>query len=127
MDVEQWRDLLARARSAREKRPGTKLCEVVLDQQLEAELRAEQAVCLARAGRCLAAACERAASVGARLVVADGAARGELLEQYQELRREAKRARWELVVQREAIGLRSHHDLDESYPLPPAPAALGPA
>jgi hypothetical protein len=36
------------------------------------------------------------------------------------LRREALRYRWYLEVQRESVGLRHHHCLDEFYRIPPA-------
>ncbi|HZH79252.1 MAG TPA: hypothetical protein VEY88_24740 [Archangium sp.] len=39
---------------------------------------------------------------------------------HKELRAEAEKQRWYLVIQREALGLRQHADLEEMYPLPPA-------
>ncbi|HTM03877.1 MAG TPA: hypothetical protein VL173_10260 [Vicinamibacterales bacterium] len=41
------------------------------------------------------------------------------LDTYRHVRAQALRYRWYLEVQREAIGLRHHHRLDEFYAVPP--------
>ncbi len=41
-----------------------------------------------------------------------------LVDEYRSLRRQARRYRWYLEIQREAIGLRRHELLDELYPIP---------
>ena len=43
---------------------------------------------------------------------------GGLVDEYRSLRRQARRYRWYLEIQREAIGLRRHELLDELYPIP---------
>lgn len=40
------------------------------------------------------------------------------VEEHRRLRAEAKRYRWYLEVQREALGIRSHTGLDEFYTIP---------
>jgi len=49
---------------------------------------------------------------------APGTDRRQLRERHRELVRRARRQRWYLVVQREAVGLRDHSVLSELYPLP---------
>ena len=44
--------------------------------------------------------------------------RSREIAKYRELRRRAIRYRWYLEVQREALGLRHHHLLDEFYSIP---------
>jgi len=41
-----------------------------------------------------------------------------LVERHQAERAEAERALWNLRIQREALGLRSHRELERRYPLP---------
>ncbi len=48
-----------------------------------------------------------------------GAGFGEKLAQYARLREQAKQLRYCLIVQREAVGLRRHDDVDRLYPMPP--------
>jgi hypothetical protein len=84
----------------------------------EAELRAEKAAALARiAGTLeglLAELARRRESFG-RLSREE---RGPAAEAYDALREQARLYRWYLVVQREALGLVRHDDLDRHYPLP---------
>ena len=49
-----------------------------------------------------------------------GPKRRGLLEEYETNRLRAVEQRWYLEVQREAMGLRKHTDLDQFFPLPPA-------
>lgn len=42
-----------------------------------------------------------------------------LLRDYREARAESETRRWQLCVQREAIGLLRHEDVDRYYPIPP--------
>lgn len=42
------------------------------------------------------------------------------LASYRAVREEARRYRWYLEVQREAVGLRRHEDLEPHYPIPEA-------
>jgi hypothetical protein len=45
--------------------------------------------------------------------------RAALLREYEAARRRAAFARLMLVIQREAIGLRHHRDVDRQFPQPP--------
>jgi len=45
--------------------------------------------------------------------------RDRAVTEYRELRSRAAQYRWFLEVQREAMGLRHHHGLDEFYRIPP--------
>lgn len=56
-----------------------------------------------------------------------GDARSRAVETYRDLRRRAIQYRWFLEVQREAMGLRYHHRLDEFYPIPGDLTEGGPA
>lgn len=48
-----------------------------------------------------------------------GPARAALFARYRAVRLEAEKQRWNLMVQREACGLRNHKELDYRYPMPP--------
>lgn len=87
--------------------------------RVEREILAEKAATLGRAGERLEAALAEAAALRARLQSADPAARGALREQYARARARALDARRMLLIQREAIGLRSHRVVDQRYPEPP--------
>jgi hypothetical protein len=73
---------------------------------LRAELDRERAGALGRAGQKLADA------IAAVRAATDPT-------EYESLHESARRARWELEVVREAVGLRHHGVLDELYPMPP--------
>jgi len=86
----------------------------------ESELRAEKAAALARiAGTLegLLAELRRRRESFARLSSEERAAAAEA---YDALREQARLYRWYLVVQREALGLVRHDDVDRHYP-PPEP------
>src|SRR3989442_14974908 len=84
----------------------------------EAELRAEKAAALARiAGTLdglLAELSRRRESFGGL----SSDERGPAVEAYDALREQARLYRWYLLVQREAMGLFRHDDVDRHYPLP---------
>ncbi len=125
MDVDQWRGLVKAARNARGGSLGKRMRGAAIEETLAAELLAEQAVSLARVGRRLQQACDRAGELCESLLVAsDARERATLAEAYRQARGQAKQVRWEIIVQREAIGLQNHHDLDEIYPMPPTLAEL---
>ena len=86
-------------------RAATAIAEAAF-QGLRAELDRERAGALGRAGEKLRAA------IAAVHTATDPAT-------YEQLHAVARRARWELEVVREAIGLRHHGVLDELYPMPP--------
>ena len=84
----------------------------------EAELRAEKAAALARiAGTLegLLAELDRRREGFGRLSSEE---RAPATEAYDALREQARLYRWYLVVQREALGLVRHDDVDRHYPLP---------
>jgi hypothetical protein len=49
----------------------------------------------------------------------DAAARQRLAAEYERAWRAAEAARLTLVIQREAVGLRHHRDVDQRFPRPP--------
>jgi len=89
------------------------------DQAMAAELNKERASALGRTGRKLEELLERCASLREALSQAQGERRAALLGEYAEARKLALTWTWYMVVQREAIGLRRHDDVDVIYPAPP--------
>lgn len=78
-------------------------------QRTEKEILAEKAATLGRAGERLEVALRRCAELREDLGrAADGAAREAALTRYRQARTRALEARHTLIIQREAIGLRSH-------------------
>jgi hypothetical protein len=88
--------------------------------QLERELVVERATALARIAEALAARLARLGEAGSALRDAPLDRRPALAEAYAALRAEALRWRWYLEVQREALGILRHDDLDRFYPVPAA-------
>jgi hypothetical protein len=87
---------------------------------LEAEIIQEMAAALGRAEDKLNAALLRLELAGVALASApDDAARLPGVEAFNARRDEALRARWELEIQREAVGLRRNDILERLYPVPP--------
>ena len=91
----------------------------------EEEIRGEKAATLGRAGERLEAALGMVAEIRAALARAHGTAdESRLREEYDRARARALDARRVLLIQREAIGLRTHRVVDQRYPEPPPlPAA----
>ena len=88
--------------------------------RIEEEIRREKAAALGRAGERLDDALRETAEIGTRLdVTADPDERSRLLDDYEAARKRAQAARYALVIQREAIGLRNHRDVDRLFPEPP--------
>jgi hypothetical protein len=89
-------------------------------ERLEQEIVHEKAATLGRAGERLEAALAAARALGRTLDVEnDPARRVALLGEYEAARRQAAAARLMLLIQREAIGLRHHRDVDRQFPEPP--------
>ena len=89
-------------------------------EKLEEVIRREKAAALGRAGERLEAALVEARELGRALdAERDPERRAALLRLYGAARRQADSARLMLVVQREAIGLRHHRDVDLQFPEPP--------
>jgi hypothetical protein len=89
-------------------------------ERVEKEIVQEKAATLGRAGERLEAALAGARATGEALdAERDPARRAALLREYEAARRRAAFARLMLVIQREAIGLRHHRDVDRQFPQPP--------
>jgi hypothetical protein len=86
----------------------------------EKEIVAEKAATLGRAGERLEAALRLCAELRGTLEHApEGATRERARASYREARARALEARRILIIQREAIGLRSHRVVDQQFPEPP--------
>jgi hypothetical protein len=87
---------------------------------LEQEIIAEMAAALGRAEDKLNAALLRLELAGRVLGTAsDPAERERAASAFDARRDEALRARWELVIQREAAGIRRNDIVERLYPIPP--------
>lgn len=86
---------------------------------LEAELNKERAAALGRSAQKLEASLEECRALANAVRAASPHARPELVRRYDEAWKHAETQRWNLCVQREAIGLRRHDDVDAMYPRPP--------
>ena len=83
------------------------------------EIAQEKAVTLGRAGERLEAALAILADLAAAHASArNAAARAELAAEYERAWRGAESARQTLLIQREAVGLRHHRDVDRQFPRP---------
>ncbi|GMU59249.1 MAG: hypothetical protein AMXMBFR34_10120 [Myxococcaceae bacterium] len=87
---------------------------------MEAELNKERASALGRTGARLELHLERCEALLDKLCGSTGAERRALLAEYRDERAEAEKWRWYLTIQREAMGLRRHDDVERLYPTPPA-------
>lgn len=89
-------------------------------ERIKAELAQEKAAALGRAGERLEAALEIVAAIGRRIDASVNAGeRRRLLGDYEAARVRALHARLALVIQREAVGLRTHRVVDQRFPEPP--------
>ena len=86
------------------------------------ELNEERAAALLRISRTLEGLIAQLQTQRERIVVAAAAERDVERERYRELHAQAVKYRWYLEVQREALGLRHHHRIDEFYAIPPSEA-----
>lgn len=88
--------------------------------RVDQEILAEKAAALGRAGERLEQALAEVAELAAVLASARTAAERERLSQaYHEAWQRAAGARLALLIQREAVGLRHHHLVDQQFPEPP--------
>src|SRR5262245_46325912 len=91
----------------------------------ERELLAEKASALGRAGERLEAALADLHAVAAALAqTTDDTRRDELRAAYRTARARVRTARLHLLIQREAVGLRSHRLVDQQFPEPVPPPWL---
>jgi hypothetical protein len=89
-------------------------------ERLEREIVQEKAAALGRAGERLESALASVRALGEALdVEPEPVRRAALLREYETARRQAATARLMLLIQREAIGLRHHRDVDRQFPEPP--------
>lgn len=86
---------------------------------VEVEIMKEKASALGRVGERLDASLARLAILSARIAEADRHERHRLEAEYRAERARAAELRYYLVVQREALGVRRHADVDRAYPVPP--------
>lgn len=84
----------------------------------EKELQAERAAALARIAGTLEGLLAELRRRREEMEGLTGAERQRAHQAYDVLRAQARLYRWYLVVQREALGLFRHDDLDRVYPLP---------
>jgi hypothetical protein len=82
------------------------------------ELNEERAAALRRIATTLQALIDELHALAGHVAQASDAERPRAIERYRIVRRHAVRYRWYLEVQREALGLRQHHRLDEFYRIP---------
>ena len=83
------------------------------------ELQEERAAALARIARRLERLLEQLRVTREQIAHNSAEDRERDVAAYRELHKEAVKYRWYLEVQREALGLRQHRNLDEFYPIPP--------
>lgn len=87
-------------------------------ESVERELHAERAAALLRISRTLESLIAQLHTRRDRIPQLREDDRLREQDAYAALRREALQYRWYLEVQREALGLRHHHRLDEFYEIP---------
>jgi hypothetical protein len=89
-------------------------------ERIDEEIVKEKAAALGRAGERLEEALALVATLGRALdAEVDAGRRAGLLAEYEDARRRAAQARTMLLIQREAIGLRHHRDVECQFPEPP--------
>ena len=82
------------------------------------DLNEERAAALRRISTTLSSLIDELHALREHMTQVSDAERPSAAERYRALRRHAIRYRWYLEVQREALGLRQHHRLDEFYRIP---------
>jgi hypothetical protein len=88
--------------------------------RVEREIVGEKAAALGRAGERLDAALAQLSAVTQALAGCEDETRlAELRGEYRTARERARTARLHLLIQREAVGLRSHRVVDQQFPEPP--------
>ncbi len=87
---------------------------------IEVEIQSEKASALKRVASRLDKLLTELAQVERELYGLSGPARVRCVARHKELRLEAEKQRWYLIVQREAMGLWHHGDIYELYKIPAA-------
>jgi hypothetical protein len=85
---------------------------------IEMELRAERASALKRVAHGLERLLAELRALEAEVKLTTGAERERVSKRYEEIRAQASKQLWYLIVQREAIGLMHHEDVYEIYKVP---------
>ena len=87
---------------------------------IEVALKAEAANSLKALGHRLDRQLTELKQLGEQVrAMAPSPARDKRLAEYEEKRRDAEYRKWTLIVQREAMGLFNHDDVEEIYRVPP--------
>lgn len=86
---------------------------------IEVQIRQEKASALRRVGDKLETLIGKMVTLEAELRTLAGPPRAKKVEEYQKLWAEADHQRWYLIIQREAMGLFDHAEVDLMYPIPP--------
>lgn len=86
---------------------------------VEVEMRREAASALRRLGGRLEAQLEELRTIEAEMKEAPLSRRTHFVSEHARVRAEADQTRWYLIIQREAMGVLRHEDVDRCYPLPP--------
>ena len=93
--------------------------------RVEREIAQEKAAALGRAGERLEEALAALEAVARTFELTDDETRrADLRAAYRAARARVRTARLHLVIQREAVGLRSHRVVDQQYPEPAPPPWL---
>lgn len=87
---------------------------------VQREIVAEKASALGRVGERLEKFLDALQLLELQLVGTKGAERTPLISAHEAARKQAEQFLWYLVVQREALGIHSHTDLEQVYSIPPA-------
>ncbi|WNG54034.1 hypothetical protein F0U59_03920 [Archangium gephyra] len=87
---------------------------------IEIEMRAEAASSIKALGQRIERQLTELQQLGQQVrAMAPSPARDKKLAEYDEKRRDAEYRKWTLIVQREAMGLFNHEDVEEIYCVPP--------
>lgn len=86
---------------------------------IEVQLRQEKAQSLRRVGDKLEKLIGELTRLERELSTSSGLVRSKKLSEYQQMRADAEHQRWCLVVQREAMGLWNHQEVELMYRIPP--------
>ncbi|SEU10329.1 hypothetical protein [Stigmatella erecta] len=87
---------------------------------VEVHIRQEKASSLRRTGDKLEKLITELVQVESELRTLSGPTRASRVKLYEQMRADAEYQRWCLVVQREAMGLWNHAEVELMYPIPPA-------
>ena len=85
---------------------------------VEVEIRAEKASAMRRVAHRVESLLAELSQIEVASLGTQGAERARHVARHEALRAEAEKQRWYLIVQREAMGLYRHDDIEELYRLP---------